>query len=144
MKKSKRSAFSKDSEVSRSIKIVAAGLFIPTLVLLMISMFFTIFQVTIYRSILFIYLIPLMWGLWNLFYHSFLKAGSKMKRVDLFMVGCALGFIDAAIEISIVDMPSMINLTGNMKYILLIVLPLAYGLVWTFIMKPLNEVIVKE
>ena len=130
-------------QISRSIKIIAAGLFIPTIIILLLALIFVIFDITIYRTILFMYLIPLMWGLWNLFYHSFLKAGAELRKIDLFMVGGALGFIDAAIEISIVDMPSMLGLTGGMRYILLLIVPVMYGLIWTYLMKPLNEIIIE-
>ncbi|MDD5418053.1 MAG: hypothetical protein PHW96_04185 [Candidatus Nanoarchaeia archaeon] len=138
MKKTKKR---KDNRYSHYIKILASGFIIPTLGILVIALVFTLLDIEIMRSILYIYLVPFMWGLWNLFYYQFLKGKEGMKDSDLFLIGAALGFIDATIEISVVNLPEMIGME-NMKYVFIIIFPLVYGLLWTYVMKKLNKLIV--
>lgn len=90
-------------------------------------------------NILTLHWLPIIWGVWNVIYFLGLKnilPGSKDDR--LFLTGAILGLIIGLVGVFYLGMPEIIGVT---YYLPLIILPIVYGLVWRFLVNPLNNLL---
>jgi hypothetical protein len=89
-----------------------------------------------------IHFIPLLWGIWNVFYFGFLKdiiPGELNLR--LFITGALLGLIVAFLSVYVLNVPSLLGVPPDYKYFPFIVGPIFYGLVWVIFVKHLNNAV---
>ncbi len=63
------------------------------------------------------------------------------ENTKLLITGAVLGLILAVIGIFWIELPTIIGLTGNAIYFPLLAAPIAYALMWRFIVKPLNRLV---
>lgn len=84
--------------------------------------------------------IPLLFGLYNVL-SSFVKFERNQR--NMLLTGLLLGLIMASIG-SYNDIPQRVyGLTGNMSYIVLIGGPIFYGMIWRFVVYPLERAFIK-
>ena len=90
-----------------------------------------------------IYLIPILWGAWNVMYFDIgQKCLIKKQNYRLFVTGASLGFIIAILAVFRFNiLYSLFNLTGPITYLPLVCVPLLYGLVWRYCVKYINSVV---
>jgi len=85
-------------------------------------------------------LVPLLFGVFNLI-SSFVRF-ERNKR-NMLLTGLLLGLFMASIG-SLNDIPQRVyGLTGNMSYIVLIGGPIFYGLIWRFVIYPLERAFIR-
>ena len=84
--------------------------------------------------------IPLLFGLYNVL-SSFVKFERNQR--NMLLTGLLLGLIMASIG-SYNDIPQRVyGLTGSMSYIVLIGGPIFYGMIWRFVVYPLERAFIK-
>lgn len=84
--------------------------------------------------------IPLLFGLYNLL-SSFVKFERNQR--NMLLTGLLLGLVMASIG-SYNDIPQRVyGLTGNMSYLVLIGGPIFYGMIWRFVVYPLEKAFIK-
>jgi len=63
------------------------------------------------------------------------------ETLRLLLAGAILGLLVAIIAIFWVDIPSIVGLTGNLRYLPLLGAPIVYGVLWWLVIKPLNNLV---
>src|SRR5262249_39800594 len=99
------------------IKMLIAGVAFPSIVLpclLAISLFFGREQIL---TIPFLHFIPLIWGIWNIFYFThFVYLLPQNKTLSLFITGAVLGFLIALYGVFGLHIPEMLHLPKTWTY----------------------------
>lgn len=93
-------------------------------------------------SVVFVHIIPLIWGIWNVLYFAVCK--EKLpgeENTKLLITGASLGLFVAIIGVFWAGIPSIIGLSGNAEYLPLVGVPIVYALLWKFVVDPLNEIL---
>lgn len=87
--------------------------------------------------------VPIIFGLWNIFYFTIReKCSIKNRNVRLWVWGALLGFIGALIGVFLIGLPELLfGLTGVLQYLPLIGAPIFYGLIWRYIVSSLNDLL---
>ncbi len=90
----------------------------------------------------FIHFVPLIWGLWNVFYFAFLQKTLPFGRsIRHLITGAILGLIMAIIAMFGFNLSAVMHLSKEFAYSSLIIVPVIYALFWVFIVKPLNDLV---
>ena len=85
-------------------------------------------------------IVPLLFGLFNLL-SSFVKF--ERNKMNMLLTGLLLGLVMASVG-SYFDFPQRVyGLTGNMTYLVLIGGPIFYGLIWRFVVYPLENMFIE-
>lgn len=86
--------------------------------------------------------IPLLFGLWNVFnVHVGKGFPVKEKRLRYWTLGILLGFFVAIFGIVVVKLPVILfGLTGMYQLLPLLIVPVVYGLLWRYLIMPLNKI----
>ena len=89
-----------------------------------------------------IHLIPLLWGIWNVLYFAFLRHVLPTNLdLRLFLTGAILGFFVAIFGVFWLKLPAILAFPENVYYAPLLILPVLYGILWRFIVKPINDLV---
>lgn len=125
-----------------SLRAFIAGVVFPSVVLPIGMFILSHFGITQILDIPILHLLPLAWGVWNIFYFAFLKKYLP-KEIDLrlFINGAILGLIVALFGVFCLKLPEILGFSNTFYYAPLIGLPILYGIVWRFIVKPLNHIV---
>lgn len=124
------------------IRAFISGMVLPSIFLPFALLTITLMGKNDILNIKFIHVIPLIWGIWNVFYFATLKEFlPKNLDLRLFLTGAILGLLVAFYGVFILHLPSLIGLRENVYYAPLLVLPILYGILWRFIVKPLNDLL---
>jgi len=86
--------------------------------------------------------VPWVFGAWNMF-NLYLKnmIPIKQRTNRYWFLGILLGFFVAIFGITILELPVILfQLTGTGQLFPLIFVPLVYGLIWRYVILPLNNV----
>lgn len=87
-----------------------------------------------------LHLIPVIWGLWNVFYLAVLKnVLPKDENTQIAIAGALLGLLIALWGVFVAQIPGKLHLE-HLKWIPLIAAPVLYAILWRFIVKPLNRI----
>lgn len=84
--------------------------------------------------------LPLLFGITNVIY---IWIGDRCPitglNARLFTTGAILGFIVAIIGVFIINIPTLVfGLTGSLRYLPIILVPIIYGIIFRYIIKWLN------
>jgi hypothetical protein len=116
-----------------------SGIIIPSI---FIPFGLTIWAILGHREVmneLFVHWLPIIWGLWNVFYFAKLRDYLPVRQdLSLFLTGAILGILVSIIGVFIIGIPAMI---GIPNYFPLIFVPVLYGIVWLYLVKPLNNLL---
>lgn len=124
------------------LRAFISGIAFPSVILPIFLCLAVSFQKEELLNIIFIHVIPLIWGLWNVFYFVLLREIFPGKEsTKLLLTGATLGVVIAIIGIFWAGIPSIIGLTGNARYLPLFGVPIVYAILWRFIVKPLNDIV---
>jgi len=86
--------------------------------------------------------IPWVFGLWNVLHVMFEKQLPKNQKNRYWMLGISLGLLVASFGIVVVKLPVILfGLRGMYQLFPLIVVPIAYGLIWRYIVTYLNKIL---
>ena len=124
------------------LRAFIAGIAFPSVILPIFLCFAVFFQREELLSVVFVHIIPLIWGVWNVLYFAVCK--EKLpgdENTKLLITGATLGVVVALIGVFCVGIPSIIGLTGNAEYLPLIGVPIVYALLWKFVVNPLNDIL---
>ncbi|CRX38277.1 hypothetical protein [Estrella lausannensis] len=121
-------------------KAFVAGTVVPTLMLPIATLFLIRSGNEHLLQIPLLHLLPLIWGLWNVFYLAALKKIlPKDENTQIAAAGALLGLIVALFAVFEAQIPGKLH-AEHLKWVPLIGGPLIYAIVWRFIVKPLNRV----
>jgi hypothetical protein len=125
------------------LKAFVSGMILPSFLVPFVLVFFALFlQRKDILGVLFIHIIPLFWGIWNVLYFAlFRRIFTGNENTKLLMTGGLLGLIVAIIGVFWLHLPSLLGLTGYEKYFPLIGVPIVYAILWRFVVKPLNALV---
>lgn len=128
------------------LKVFIAGLTFPATILPFIYSFLFLSgnNAVINIPVQFIpHYLPIIFGLWNMLYFALGENNPiKNKNMRLWAWGALLGLIAALIGIFIIGLPELLyGLTGPLKYLPLIVVPVFYGLIWRYVVSSLNNLL---
>jgi hypothetical protein len=124
------------------IKAFIAGMILPSLILPFGLLAMLMIGKNEILGMPSIHAIPLVWGAWNVLYFAFLrKLLPENLDLRLFITGALLGLLVAIYGVFVLKLPSIIGLPGNVYYGPLFALPILYGILWRFIVKPLNDLL---
>ena len=124
------------------LKAFSAGLVVPSIVLPILLFAARESGKTQILNILFLHFIPLIWGIWNVFYVEFLKNIIPGNRnVRIFLTGAILGLLVVAAGVYWLNIPVILDLPQYLHYVPLIVGPILYGILWLLAVKPLNDLL---
>jgi|GEM_PF-1947138 len=124
------------------VKAFIAGIVVPTIILPIVLLLALYLDKTQILDTPFLHFVPVMWGLWNIFYFAVLKKVlPDNQNTRLWITGAILGFLVAVYGIFWLDLPQLLGLTGIARYLPLIVTPLFYGVLWRFLVKDLNHIL---
>lgn len=88
-------------------------------------------------------MIPLLFGITNVIYGAITKGQTCRKR--LWLSGIVLGLVVATVGILILKLPTKVfGVSPEYSYVPFIVLPIAYGLIFRYIVRWLNKVLGAE
>ncbi len=88
------------------------------------------------------FFMPWIWGLWNVFYFSFLKDHLPGNvSVKLLLTGAILGLLVALVAVLWVHIPELVGLPSQLHYAPLLVAPIVYALLWRYVVEPLNGIL---
>jgi hypothetical protein len=85
----------------------------------------------------FFHWLPVIWGLWNALYIYALK-----NYVNYALAGAILGLLVAVYAIFWLDVPGILGI-GSYRFVPLVAAPILYAIVWHFLVKPLNHMLLK-
>lgn len=89
-----------------------------------------------------IHFIPFLWGIWNVLYFAFLRRFLPDNLdLRLFLTGAILGFFVAIFGVFWLKLPAILAFPENVYYAPLLILPVLYGILWRFIVKPINDLV---
>lgn len=85
--------------------------------------------------------LPIIFGLWNVLYF---KIGGrcpvKSRSSRMACHGALLGLMAALFGVFLFGIPELIfGITGGLRFLPLVFVPILYGLIWRFIVGPLNN-----
>ncbi len=97
-------------------------------------------------TIPFLHFIPLIWGLWNVLSVAFFKnALPQDPNLRLLLTGAVLGVLVIGYATFWLDLPTLMGIPGQFKYLPIIIGPIVYALIWRWLVEPLNQLLaVKE
>jgi len=123
------------------LRALMAGIFLPAIVFPTMTIVLLLTGNLYLMEILPLYIIPFLWALWNVLYFAVgRKCPIKDQNPRLFVHGATLGFIIAAFAVFIFKIDQLLfGCWSPNVYSLLIIAPLGYGLLWRFLVKPLNK-----
>lgn len=124
-----------------TLRAFIAGLALPSVVVPIIAT--TLFSMG-KREILtepFFHVIPLIWGLWNIFYFNTLRNIIPIKFLRLLITGAILGILIALFGVYWLHVPEKIGVPEQYHYLPLIGAPILYAIVWLFIVSRLNDLV---
>lgn len=126
----------------RSLRAFIAGIVVPT-ILLPIFLFTVV--VYGYPKILeypVIHLLPVIWGVWNIFYIALrYTALPNSVNVRLPLMGGLLGFLLALYAVFGINVQESLGLAPEYYLLPLVVVPIAYAILWRALVKPLNDLL---
>jgi uncharacterized membrane protein len=124
------------------LKSFIAGIIVPTIILPICTLIFLYIGKKEILTIPFLHFIPIIWGFWNMFYFAFLKnVLSDNQNTRLYTTGAILGFLVAIYGVFWFDVPTLIGLPEQIRYLPIIVAPIVYALLWRFLVKDLNHIL---
>jgi len=85
----------------------------------------------------FLHWLPVIWGLWNALYIYTLK-----NYFNYAISGAILGVLVASYGVFWLDLPSILGIESY-RYVPLVGAPILYAIVWHYLVKPLNNMLVK-
>jgi len=90
-----------------------------------------------------IYLVPWVWGIWNVLYFVVgEKCPVKKPNLRLWITGFTLGFLLALLVVFVFRLPPLVfGVKGCWQYFPLIVIPLVYSVLWRYVVKYLNGLV---
>lgn len=86
--------------------------------------------------------IPLFYGLWNVFnVHVGKSFPVKDRKLRYWTLGIILGVLVAVFGIVVIKLPVILfGFTGMYQLLPLFVIPLVYGILWRYLIMPLNGI----
>ncbi len=119
------------------LRAFLSGILFPTIFLPIVLTINVLFGRREIVDLLCIHYLPLIWGLWNVFYFAYLRS----YNLSISTAGAILGFILALVGVFIIGIPQIIGLAGNWTYLPLIAVPLIYALIWRYLVEPVNHIV---
>ena len=119
------------------LRAFLSGILFPTIFLPIVLTINVLFGRREIVDLLCIHYLPLIWGLWNVFYFAYLRS----YNLSISAAGAILGFILALVGVFIIGIPQIIGLAGNWTYLPLIAVPLIYALIWRYLVEPVNHIV---
>jgi len=119
-----------------------AGIAFPSVLLPFLLLIISNFGNPQILTLSFLHFIPIIWGIWNIFYFSFFSKilpGNSTLRV--LIMGAILGFLVAIYGVFVARIPELEGFANSWTYLPLIVGPLIYAMLWLFIVNPLNHLL---
>lgn len=125
------------------LKAFIAGLALPAALLPVVIFVISLLGKINILEIVPIYVIPWIWGVWNVLYFTIgEKCPIKKPNLRLWITGATLGFLLALVVVFGFKAPALLfGLTGYCQYLPLIAIPLVYSILWRFIVKHLNSLV---
>jgi len=124
----------------KTIKAFIAGMILPAVVLPFALILFSLFGRGEVVGILSLHLIPIVWGVWNVLYFSCFKKRLLMsKTIRLIITGAGLGVLVGLWAIFIAGISKIFGIEGPTRFLPVLVAPVIYSLLWTFVVGPLNK-----
>lgn len=124
------------------VKAFAAGITVPSIILPVVLYIASTTGHSQILNVLFLHLIPLIWGVWNIlhvtFFHELLK---KDMNIEWLVSGAVLGLLVATIGVFWIHVPSLTGIPESLTYLPLVAAPIVYAILWRFVVKPLNELL---
>lgn len=124
------------------VRAFAAGITLPSIILPIALYIALVTGQPQVLNVIFLHLIPLIWGIWNIlhviFFHKWLK---KEPNVEWSASGAILGLLIATVGIFWIHVPSLTGIPQSLTYLPLIAAPIVYALLWRFVVKPLNNLL---
>jgi hypothetical protein len=124
------------------LRAFIAGLVLPSVLVPFILCAALAFKKPQFLQVPFFHVIPLLWGLWNVFYFAFLHRALPGNRdIKLLLTGGILGLIVAFIAVFWQHLPEKLGFSSRLHYMPLLIAPVAYSFLWRFVVDPLNRVL---
>lgn len=126
----------------RYLKAMIAGVFFPSILIPILLFLFSAYGKEEVLKVKFFHIIPLLWGVWNILYFALFKdvfPGTEI--VKLLLTGAILGLVVAIIAVFWLRLPEILGLPHHLQLLPLIGAPIAYGVLWALVMKPLNKIV---
>lgn len=124
------------------LKAFIAGIVVPSIILPIMVLILTSLGKSQLLTQPFLHFIPIIWGLWNIFYFKYLKnILPENQDVRLLITGAILGFLVAAYGTFWLNIPQTIGLPDQVRYLPLVVAPILYAILWRFLVKDLNDIL---
>lgn len=89
----------------------------------------------------FIHWLPVIWGLWNLLFFYGRNLLPQNENVALSLAGAVLGLLVALFAVFWLHIPKILGIESYF-FIPLILAPIVYALLWRYVVKPINKIIV--
>lgn len=123
------------------LKAFIAGLVVPSIILPIVIFLASYLGKTQILTIPFLHFIPVIWGLWNIFYFAYLKNILPIDQdTRLYITGGILGFLVAIYAVFGLDIPHHMGL-DSIRYLPILIGPVLYAVLWRFLVKDLNHIL---
>jgi hypothetical protein len=124
------------------LKAFIAGLAFPAIILPFVLLILNLVGKLDILGALPVYLLPLIWGVWNVFYFKIEKrCPIKCENCRLFASGACLGLLVAFLAVFVFKAPTLLGFTGAAVYAPLVIIPAVYAILWRYIVKYFNFLI---
>lgn len=126
----------------RFIKIFIAGMAFPSFLIPFLLLFAWLAGRTEILAHPFIHFIPLIWGVWNILYFTWLEGVLPGdQKVKLLLTGGILGLLIAILAVFVFDAPMLLGLPQSVMYLPLIIAPIVYAVIWLYAVDPINRLL---
>ena len=123
------------------VKAFIAGLVVPSILIpILLSIAITVEKPQV-LDILFLHLLPIIWGIWNVLYFVVFKHFSDNKNARLLLTGAVLGFGVAIYGVFVLNIPALLGFPSYMHYVPLVAAPIVYAILWRVAVSPVNHVL---
>ena len=124
------------------LKAFIAGSFFPFIASSLILWMASVMDPTETQTVAAGHGIPYLWGAWNALYflgfRHIIPGGEALKA---WIYGALLGLVVACMAVLWLQLPEQMGWPPSMLYAPFVVAPLVYGIVWRYIVHPLNRLL---
>jgi len=123
------------------LRAFIAGMILPAVLVPIISTLGVLIGRPQMLTTLFFHWIPIFWGIWNVLYFAVFQQMRLDVNVRMLLTGMALGLLLGLTGTFGLHLPERIGLRGHLRFLPLVVAPIAYALLWRYVVKEFNEML---
>lgn len=124
------------------LRAFIAGMILPSIFLPIFLVIVTVLRQSDALPLHFFYLLPIIWGVWNVLYFSYFRYNfPSNKTLRLLLTGAILGLLIAIYGVFWLDLPTLFHFPESLHCLPILIVPVVYALLWSLVVRPLNDIV---